>query len=457
MITKKVIIFFWIALLVLSRFVNLERNLKFNRDESSDLVKIHQYWQDKKISLIGPISEDRKLVYSSLSYYLVMPAAVLFGFTAVSPSIGSAFWSVVTGILMMLWLIKKKSSVLDWVLILVWFPLVITGRWAWNPNLISLWMIVGWLLVNSKSKIANFLGALAFGLTAHHHYLAFIPSSILGLFKQSIKKISQIGLYISGLLIPLGIFIVFDLTHKPGLFITRFLMFKDKQMGLNLNSFRVLGEYLWGKGIWFWMALIMILILLIWEFKNKKYQNWYCWLAIIFLLVTVSLINNPEEHYFNGAIIPFWIWLVEKRDKLGNYFRILLLIILILSSLNKSTEIIYGKTPDDSAYYAQKISNMVADDVMQNKLNSPNIAVLQSSDINSNGMKYRDLLLVKNIKFKEPSEINVSDNLYVITQSGDIEKIRKDASDQMQRFKNGPGVLIGEVDNNWKVYRFNLY
>ncbi|MDO8609576.1 MAG: hypothetical protein Q7R95_03430, partial [bacterium] len=84
---KYTLIFLGIILIIFSRFYNLERNFKFNRDESSDLVKMHQYWVDKKISLIGPISEDGNLVYSSLSYYLEMPFAVLFKFSAVSPTI----------------------------------------------------------------------------------------------------------------------------------------------------------------------------------------------------------------------------------------------------------------------------------------------------------------------------------------------------------------------------------
>lgn len=456
-VIKKIAIFFWLILLIFSRFFNLENNLKFNRDESSDLVKIHQYWQDKKISLIGPISEDRKLVYSSLSYYLVMPATVIFKFTAVSPSIGTAFWSVITGILMVFWLIKKRSSILDWILVLIWFPLLITGRWAWNPNLITLWMILGWLLVNSKNKTANFFGALAFGLTTHHHYLGFIPAFILCIFCQNYKKIGRTVLNILGLFLPLILFIVFDLTHKPGLFITRFFMFKESRLGFNLNSFKVCGEYLLGNGVLFWIALFLVLLMLIWEILNKKYQKWYCWLAIILLIAVVSIINNQEEHYFIGAIIPFWIWITERRNGIGKYIRTLLLIILIISSTQKSIELIYGRTPDDSAFYAQKISDMILNDIYIKKSNNSNIAVLQSSDINSYGMKYRDLLLIKNIRLKEPDEINISDNLYVITQSNNIIKLKNDASDQMQRFKNGPETLIGEVGNNWKVYRFNLY
>jgi hypothetical protein len=455
--TKKVLIFFWLILLMLTRFVNLERNLKFNRDESSDLVKMHQYWVEKKISLVGPISEDQSLVYSSLSYYLVMPAAVIFGFTAVSPTIGTAFWSVVTGGLMAWWLLKKKSSVLDWMLILIWYPLVITGRWAWNPNLVSLSMIVGWLLVNSKNKLAQFWGGLVMGLTSHFHYLGFIPAAILGFFKQNIKRLDKMFFYICGLLIPPAIFILFDLTHKPGLFITRLFLFKGKMMGLNLSAFRICGQYLWGGGGWFWVGLILVLMLLGWEIKNKKYQKWYCWLAIILLAGSVSFVKDPQEHYLIGAVIPFWIWVTEKREKIGNYLRILLLGGLILSSCQKSMDLIFGKMPDDSAYSAQRITELVVADIIKNKLTNPNLAVLQSSDINSYGLKFRDLLLIKGIRLKEPGEISISDNLYVVTQAENEETVRKDASDQMQKFKKGPAVLIGEVKDNWKVYRFNLY
>jgi len=73
---NKIIFAILIVILFLSRFYNLEKTVKINRDEASDLVKIHQYWVEKKISLVGPISENGNMVYSSLSYYLVMPFAV---------------------------------------------------------------------------------------------------------------------------------------------------------------------------------------------------------------------------------------------------------------------------------------------------------------------------------------------------------------------------------------------
>ena len=76
---------------------------------------------------------------------MLLPFAILGNFDPVSPVWGSAFWGIITALLLV-FLIKKfnpKYTMLTAVLTLVWFPLVETSRWAWNPNLIPLWSVLG--------------------------------------------------------------------------------------------------------------------------------------------------------------------------------------------------------------------------------------------------------------------------------------------------------------------------
>jgi len=120
--------------------------------------------------------------------------------------------------------------------------------------------------------------------------------------------------------------------------------------------------------------------------------------------------------------------------------------------------LVFGKIPSDSSYSAEEISKVIKENIGQEKLVNPNLAVLQSDDINSFGVKYRDLLLVKGVEIKSKDEFKKSDNLFVITQSGDIELLRNDPSVQMSYFKSGPIKLQKQIQGtSWWVFRFDLY
>lgn len=61
MMYKKIFLFiFFILLLLLIRTYNLDHTARMTRDESSDLRRIHQYYIEKKITLVGPESSDKK-------------------------------------------------------------------------------------------------------------------------------------------------------------------------------------------------------------------------------------------------------------------------------------------------------------------------------------------------------------------------------------------------------------
>ena len=101
-----IIIFF---LLLFTRFYNLDRTARFIWDESSDLVRMHQIYIDRNLTLIGPISEDGNKIFSSLTYYLLLPFAVMGGFHPVSPVYGTAFWGTFTVILLLI-LVRRLTE-----------------------------------------------------------------------------------------------------------------------------------------------------------------------------------------------------------------------------------------------------------------------------------------------------------------------------------------------------------
>ena len=100
---QKLLIFSaFIFLIFFTRLYNLDGTARFTRDESSDLARMHEYYQNKQISLVGPISSEGDKVFSSLSYYMILPFAVLFNFTPVSPVYGMAFLGILTAGLLFL-------------------------------------------------------------------------------------------------------------------------------------------------------------------------------------------------------------------------------------------------------------------------------------------------------------------------------------------------------------------
>lgn len=96
----------FVIMVVFTRFYNLDITARFTQDESSDLVRMHQYWTEKKISLVGPISSDNSKVFSSLTYYMVMPFAATTGFEPIGPVYGTAFWGSITAFLL-IWIVLK--------------------------------------------------------------------------------------------------------------------------------------------------------------------------------------------------------------------------------------------------------------------------------------------------------------------------------------------------------------
>src|SRR3989339_1082519 len=110
----------FIILLIFTRFFNLEKTARFIWDESSDLVNIRRIYIQKDITLIGPISEDGNKVFGSLTYYMLIPFAVIGNFDPASTAYGAAFWGVITGILFLIisYKLNKKSEVLTLLLII---------------------------------------------------------------------------------------------------------------------------------------------------------------------------------------------------------------------------------------------------------------------------------------------------------------------------------------------------
>ncbi len=175
-INAKFIFYIFVFLLIIfTRFYNIDRTSRFIWDESSDLVSIHKIWVDKDITLIGPISEDGNKVFGSLTYYLLMPFAVINNFSPISTTYGASFWGVITAIVFLLlaYKLNNKFEVVPIFFVVFWTALLIPSRWAWNPNFMLLWSTLAMIFYISKYKYKYFVSGFLMALTIHHHYLGF--------------------------------------------------------------------------------------------------------------------------------------------------------------------------------------------------------------------------------------------------------------------------------------------
>lgn len=459
--TFLLLIFFAIALIA-SRTINLNKTARFIWDESSDLVNIHEIYVDKKLTLIGPISEDGSKVFGSLTYYMYLPFAVAGNFDPISTAYGAAFWGIITGLLL-LYLVYKVNKKLVWLfapIIILWYPLVETGRWAWNPNLIPFWVILALIFYLGKGNFSKFLSGLFVGLSVHHHYLAIFAAAGLGLviIKDCLesKKWKSIFSYAGGVILALAPFVLFDLTHPPGLFLSRILYFNNlgPKIGFLDNLFSVVnGTFLYFVQIPLIAIIfaIIILFLILIDIKTRS-KAIYFFLAFIVQLVGVAFASNFYPHYILAGIPFLVVYLIYPRKNYGAKITFATMFILLISSIitfpAQITKVIWESDISSTRF----IANTIRQEITFSDLKNNNIAVLASPDTNTYGRRYRDLLLIKNTPLLNKGQYEISDHLFVVTTSN-LETVREDPAYEIKDFKDGPLIKSWNVPgSDWKVF-----
>jgi hypothetical protein len=447
-----------LGLAILIRVAWLGTSSHFLSDESRDLVNIHQIWVEKKLTLVGPISDDRSHVFSSLTYYMLLPFAALGNFDPLSTVLGAVFWGLIVWILAVRlgWEQNREKVLLTALLAAVWFPLVQTSRWPWNPNLMLPWLFAGIWLSGYRKWQARILSGLCFGLAIHHHYLAAVPAVLMVIKNRDL-------LMAAGEITAIIPFVIFDQLHPPGIFISRMIDYNRSQMQTNpldlirrwpgiINYF---ANYIFGQKIISVLGLIGTILLAGWDIGKKTPAR--SWLIIWMVTLLPLGLYSRQFHYLLPALPFFFIWLVSKRTNFGSRLAKYLLIFLLAGSLTELPGL--WRLPDweGNLKILRGATDIMAEQITAQKLINPNLAVLASPDIYPAGKKYRDLLLVKNIRVKMYEEYGLSDNLFVVTKS-DVETIRKDPAAELLYFRNGP--IAGQwpiQDTGWKVIQINRY
>ncbi|HWS49075.1 MAG TPA: hypothetical protein VN174_03445 [Candidatus Methanoperedens sp.] len=455
---KKILLFLLIIFSVFLRFYNLEYTARFTRDESSDLVSIKKIYDHKKITLIGPMDEGKIEVFSSLTYYLFLPFCIIFGFDPIVTASATAFYGLLT-IIFIAYILKKRSwSSSIFILSVVFTPFLISSRWAWNPHLIPFWQALSLLVLFSKLPYRFLLTGILMGFTIHQHwYAVFTAISIIPIIYFTDKKFKPAILYSIGLFISITPFILFDLTHPPGLFITRMLYFSPLSIGayqlpfltkLWINSKSVFQYFSGNQLIFGYISLALTLFVII-KYKTKNHL-WF--LPIIFQIIALSLTRSPfRVHYVIPAALFYIFWLYQNQK----IFLVKLLTVLLIIFNILNLKYILNFSDWSHNIKAKHIINTLISNKQKGD-SSFNLVVLQSPDNTTKGLSFKDYLTLNNISIKDPSEYKNIDTLYVVSYQEHWSKLSQDPAYELDAFRNlTPHEIIKIENSNWYLYKIS--
>jgi hypothetical protein len=474
-INKKTLLLLAIFLLtiIFTRFYNLDQTARFTRDESSDLVRMHQYFVEKRISLVGPISSEGDKVFSSLTYYMVMPFAIADGFTPLGPVYGTAFWGVITAILLLLvgYKVNKKRIYIFATLVVVWFPLVEMSRWAWNPHLVIFWSSLAFFAYFYKDLFKGwhlFLTGLFLGFLFHHHYIAFLATTpfifLLALEEYKNKNYKQILMLGIGYALPFLPFFLFDLKNPPGLFVTQYLLggstphvesslsLIDILVNLKRNYFVFLETLVQSRALQY-LLMILIPLLAFIDFRQKSYKLLYWLVPAVSTVFLGVFLGDFQLRYVYPALGFLFIYLMKSRkDLISNSISYLILLIILIGSLLSIWPQLHTTKVQPDLYSFIQASNYIEKTIKTHQLNNANVAALAGRDPAPLAETYRDVIRMNGAGLRESSEYDVSEHLFVISTNTQ-ENVWNDESYAIQAFHNAELKETFEVPNSdWKVY-----
>lgn len=465
-----------VVLLIASRFIWLDRSARFVWDESDDLVRMKEIWDNKRLTLVGPISESNVNIYGSLSYYMLMPFAVAYNFNPVGPVVGTAFYSTIFILLLAFFL--HKNFKLDPSLVLFFlipiFPFLQTGRWAWNPHYVPLWQLLSVMAIFFASKRKGLLSKLLWvgagvfsGLTIYCHWYAVF--AVGGLFlaiccwplacrKGDFPKAFLFGIGVILSWLPM---VVFDLKNPPGLFLTRFIFFGPwAKGGGEVNYFEVISRipklsfvfvnYFFQNPMATWGGLGILGVYFIKIVSGSKKRKLLLLLPVLANIIGLALVGpHMFEHYLLGSVLFFVLFLlIPDNNGRSSSFQKIILIYFFVFSLKPAILEITKNTWMTNIGRTRKIADIVQQNIGKQRCN---VFVAASPDQNTTGKRYRDLLKVRGINLMMKEEYRNYECLFVISTSG-WEKIQKDAAYELDLVRNNQPVGKWQVED-WFVYK----
>lgn len=469
---KLLILLLFFTAVIFVRFYNIAGTTRFTRDESNTLRMIYDIYYVKHFTFIGPIDSTATIIYPSLTLYLMLPFVAAFSFTPQSPAYSTAFFGVLTVglILLIAAKINRKLLIYTAALSVVWFPLLESSRWAWNPHFIPFFSFLAILLVLLSNNLTLFLAGLSFGAVFHLHYLSFVAFAAFFicftftcLLKKEYRKpvILAIGFFLT--IIP---FIIFDLRHPPGLFFNHFVQNNMVRTDFSSKILRFVTTfpknfyssffYMAQTKIGVWFMVISVLLLFIYDVRFK-FKNLIYFAPLLPQIALISLLPVYGNRYFLPALPFFFVWLILKRGKAAERLAKFTIIVIFLGSLLGLKTQLTKPILVPSAGVVNSLADFIKLSVVAGNRKNVNLAILASPDMDPLGVIYRHTLYAKGINVLLPTQYAITDNLYIVSTALE-NTVRKDPANVMDGFRNGPLSETYQLQNTqWKVYLFNRY
>lgn len=479
--SKQRLFFYFLLFLFLlaTRFLFLERSARFIWDESGDLVNMWRIYHDRKVTLIGPISQNKINIYGSLTYYMLLPFTVLFNFDPLGPAVGDAVYGII-GVLLLSFLVAYWFNWQYWVplvFLTFFFPLVQSGRWAWNPNLVPFWLILSLLSFYSahelgkKQKLLFLLSGFLSSLAIHNHWYAAF--TVLGTIFASFWLLRPRNLslwYTLGVFGGILPFIIFDLTHPPGLFLTRMIYFSPVSPAKGGGDFIGVGKRLPSVVFDFFLYLtqnkfLALLILGVWFIycgwllRGNKWVLFFL-TPLIFLWLGLSLIGGEVYSHYYLSGVPFYVLTVfykkEEWEKWRKRVQLFIIFFAILASIPFSLREILKNQWDTNIRATRQIVEIIYNDLSPEGGKLSNIVVLASPDPNTKGKRYRDLLRIRGVQILPEDNYRDNNRLYVISSSS-VGEVKKSKAYEIDRVRDKNPTKIWKIGGSiWWVYRFDI-
>lgn len=388
-----------------------------------------------------------------------MPFLIMGKFDPLTPIFGTVLGGIITVIGLFLLYRRfnpSKSLIFVGLIALTWFPLLQSSRsglWAWHVSYIPMWLTLGILLYLRGSKLSMILAGFFMGLTIHHHYISIfaVISFILtaAIDKVRHKKYTQILLLFVGIALAILPFVIFDLRHPPGLFLSKIIYnspvtqsFSPSMTLTKLSSLSMEMTFFFTQSKNIALALLLIGVALIfWDFGNRsKSILWLTGWAGQLIGLTFIQNDGVSVHYLLSASIFFLIWIVVPRKGFGGFLSTFILVILAVSSTISLNPQLTRKNWQTDIPSVRLLTNTIKNEITTRYLKNNNLAVLASPDNNVYGRRYRDVLLV---------------NDFVISIA-DEKTVRFDQAYEMNFFRNGELMSKWSWPNSeWSLYLFN--
>jgi len=396
-----------IAILILAvivRFWRIHDLTTFSGDQGVDFLIVKKMLIDGEITLLGPklghFSDIANIYLGPAYYYIISLPLYLSGFDPIGPILFVTVLSVITIILVYLFVKQYFSSSIALITSLLFAfsaPVIEQSRVPLNPNLIPFFTI---LLLFSLYKIVfdkknvilwPFVLGFSSGILFQLHYLTITIILISHIAVILNKNIRIIVTSLAAFILAISPQILFELRHDY--FITNQIILRMKSVDEILSSSNfivntsisisiLLTSIFTSKYIFIGLLLLVMSLVTTYKIPLIYKQKYFLLMTMLFfsILVSSSTSFNPQFHYLSHTFVPFIIIFsmaahMGLNAKIPPIFKLSIIIVLIsvialnLSVLNLDRTEGYTMAKGWNLTGIKKSSRIISDDVSSNKFN----------------------------------------------------------------------------------------